>query len=154
MKKSVIGLIVAGATLAGVIASTPAAFAITIAGTRYQNNDHKGRTATDAHWSATYDIDPYETNTINVTDAHTTVFVGGIYDVAEYMSRKYNWDTNYWISHNVSVLNFMFSFSDDPKLIDGTPVPWETDAISVIGSTILFVGGLWARNKFTRPLQK
>ena len=29
-----------------------------------------------------------------------------------------------------------------------TPVPWETDALAVIGSTILFAGGLWARNKF------
>ena len=35
-----------------------------------------------------------------------------------------------------------------------TAVPWETDAISVIGSTILFAGGLWARNKFARPIQK
>jgi hypothetical protein len=33
-------------------------------------------------------------------------------------------------------------------------VPWETDAISVIGSTTLFFGGLWARNKFAKPLQK
>jgi hypothetical protein len=33
-------------------------------------------------------------------------------------------------------------------------VPWETDALSVIGSTILFAGGLWARNKFAKPLQK
>jgi hypothetical protein len=28
------------------------------------------------------------------------------------------------------------------------PVPWETDALPVIGSTILFAGGLWVRNKF------
>jgi hypothetical protein len=38
--------------------------------------------------------------------------------------------------------------------VDATPVPWETDALSVIGSTILFAGGLWARNKFAKPLQK
>ena len=35
-----------------------------------------------------------------------------------------------------------------------TAVPWETDALPVIGSTILFAGGLWARNKFAKPLQK
>ena len=33
-------------------------------------------------------------------------------------------------------------------------VPWETDALPVIGSTILFGLGLWARNKFAKPLQK
>ena len=35
-----------------------------------------------------------------------------------------------------------------------TAVPWETDALPVIGSTILFASGLWARNKFAKPLQK
>jgi hypothetical protein len=35
-----------------------------------------------------------------------------------------------------------------------TAVPWETDALPVISSTILFAGGLWARNKFAKPLQK
>jgi hypothetical protein len=38
--------------------------------------------------------------------------------------------------------------------VDATAVPWETDALSVIGSTVLFAGGLWARNKFAQPLQK
>jgi hypothetical protein len=35
-----------------------------------------------------------------------------------------------------------------------TAVPWETDTLSLIGSTVLFAGGLWARNKFAKPLQK
>jgi hypothetical protein len=35
-----------------------------------------------------------------------------------------------------------------------TPVPWETDALPVVGSTILFAGGLWAKRKFAKPLQK
>jgi hypothetical protein len=35
-----------------------------------------------------------------------------------------------------------------------TPVPWETDALPVIGSTILFGAGLWAKRKFAKPLQK
>ena len=40
------------------------------------------------------------------------------------------------------------------SLTPATAVPWETDALSVLGSTILFAGGLWARNKFAQPLQK
>ncbi len=35
-----------------------------------------------------------------------------------------------------------------------TAVPWETDALPVIGSTILFAGGVWAKRKFAKPLQK
>jgi len=35
-----------------------------------------------------------------------------------------------------------------------TPVPWETDALPVIGSTIFFAGGLWAKRKFAKHLQK
>lgn len=38
--------------------------------------------------------------------------------------------------------------------VDATAVPWETDALPVIGSTILFGFGLWAKNKFAKPLQK
>lgn len=38
--------------------------------------------------------------------------------------------------------------------VDATPIPWETDALPVIGSTVLFGAGLWAKNKRTKPLQK
>ena len=31
---------------------------------------------------------------------------------------------------------------------NATPVPWETDAIPVIGSTVLFGTGIWAKRKF------
>lgn len=30
---------------------------------------------------------------------------------------------------------------------DITPVPWETDALSVVGTTILFAGGVWRKHK-------
>jgi hypothetical protein len=40
------------------------------------------------------------------------------------------------------------------SLTPATAVPWETDALPVIGSTILFAGGLWAKRKFAKPLQK
>jgi hypothetical protein len=33
---------------------------------------------------------------------------------------------------------------------DAVAVPWETDALSVIGSTVLFGLGLWARNKLAQ----
>ena len=32
-----------------------------------------------------------------------------------------------------------------------TPVPWETDALPVIGSTLLFAGGVWAKRKLAKP---
>jgi hypothetical protein len=35
-----------------------------------------------------------------------------------------------------------------------TAVPWETDALPVIGSTVLFGLGLWTKRKFAKPLQK
>jgi hypothetical protein len=34
------------------------------------------------------------------------------------------------------------------------PVPWETDALSVIGTTLLFAGGVWKKRKSTKPLDK
>ena len=41
-----------------------------------------------------------------------------------------------------------------PATFTATPVPWETDALPVIGSTVLFGLGLWAKQKFAKPLQK
>lgn len=38
--------------------------------------------------------------------------------------------------------------------VDATPVPWETDALPVVGSTILFGLGVWAKSKSTKPIQK
>jgi hypothetical protein len=35
-----------------------------------------------------------------------------------------------------------------------TPVPWETDTLPVIGSTLFFVGGVWAKRKLAKPLDK
>jgi hypothetical protein len=39
-------------------------------------------------------------------------------------------------------------------LSPATPVPWETDALPVVGSTILFGLGVWAKHKFAKPLEK
>ena len=35
-----------------------------------------------------------------------------------------------------------------------TAVPWETDALSVIGSTLLFAGGVWTKRKSGKSLDK
>jgi hypothetical protein len=35
-----------------------------------------------------------------------------------------------------------------------TAVPWETDALPVIGSTILFGFGVWAKRKSAKSIQK
>ena len=33
-------------------------------------------------------------------------------------------------------------------------VPWETDALPVIGSALFFAGGVWAKRKLAKPLDK
>ena len=35
-----------------------------------------------------------------------------------------------------------------------TPVPWETDALPVVGTTILFGLGVWAKRKSAKSLEK
>ena len=35
-----------------------------------------------------------------------------------------------------------------------TPVPWETDALSVVGTTILFGLGIWSKRKSAKSLEK
>jgi hypothetical protein len=35
-----------------------------------------------------------------------------------------------------------------------TPVPWETDALPVVGATLFFAGGVWAKRKLAKPLDK
>jgi hypothetical protein len=51
--------------------------------------------------------------------------------------------------------NFYLTAAVDHVSPDGgihgvQPVPWETDALSVIGSTVLFGFGLWAKSKFAK----
>ena len=40
------------------------------------------------------------------------------------------------------------------SLTSATAVPWETDALPMIGSVILVGLGFWAKNKFAKPSQK
>jgi hypothetical protein len=55
-----------------------------------------------------------------------------------------------------TVTNFGIGDNDivSSTLTPATPVPWETDALPVVGSTILFGLGVWAKRKFAKPLEK
>jgi hypothetical protein len=63
-----------------------------------------------------------------------------------------DFSTNDLIVFNTANMDDTNVFSS--SLTPATAVPWETDALPVIGSTILFAGGLWAKRKFAKPLQK
>jgi hypothetical protein len=43
---------------------------------------------------------------------------------------------------------------DTPTYATATAVPWETDALPVIGSTLLFAGGVWTKRKSVKSLDK
>ena len=45
-------------------------------------------------------------------------------------------------------------FSGNYATATPTAVPWETDALSVIGTTLLFAGGVWTKRKSVKPLDK
>jgi hypothetical protein len=50
-----------------------------------------------------------------------------------------------------NVIPFSFAGSQIQTITvdyNATPVPWETDTIPVIGSTVLFGTGIWAKRKF------
>ena len=55
-------------------------------------------------------------------------------------------------SINGTQLNAREAINSVPSSV--VAVPWETDALPVIGSTVLFGFGLWAKRKFAKPLQK
>jgi len=64
-----------------------------------------------------------------------------------------------YTTNSVSGVNFLFGVATSgiltsSSLTPATAVPWETDALPVIGSTVLFGFGLWAKQKFGKPLQK
>ena len=56
-----------------------------------------------------------------------------------------------------SIAYISSGFSDTNESIVSstlTPVPWETDALSVVGTTILFGFGVWAKRKSAKSLEK
>ena len=54
---------------------------------------------------------------------------------------------------NRTVSNFIDA---DDSIVSSTltPVPWETDALSVVGTTILFGLGIWSKRKSAKSLEK
>ena len=56
------------------------------------------------------------------------------------------------ITSNVSGLNS--TDLGEVAFREATPVPWETDALSFIGTTLLFAGGVWKKRKSVKPLEK
>ncbi len=67
-----------------------------------------------------------------------------------YLKRKY---------HEILTIRMRRKIIDDDYIVSSTlspatPVPWETDALPVVGSTILFGLGVWAKRKSAKPIQK
>jgi hypothetical protein len=136
MRKSVFGLVVAGATLAGVIGSAYPAFAVNISDKLIQDYSY-----TTPVLDSDFSLDGTSAliQSSNSTAAPAVAFAAPIL---------------YWcVALGVYLLSTQTCQAPGPE----TPpqdVPWETDALPVIGSTILFAGGLWAKNKFAKPLEK
>jgi hypothetical protein len=184
MRKSVFGLAVAGATLAGAISSASPASAIIYSlhgyGPSYDGDyDVTTVTGTFTELSQTLTTNVFWGNRFLATRLARTVKG----DLGYPNNNLYPPANNYgpfgpffavetrnlgtvvdgyaWNGGNPSypdptlfVASDFLSGTETYALATAVPVPWETDAISVIGSTILFAGGLWARNKFAKPLQK
>ena len=53
-----------------------------------------------------------------------------------------------------NIANFSGGESATFNYATATAVPWETDALSVIGTTLLFAGGVWTKRKSAKPLDK
>jgi hypothetical protein len=148
MRKSFFGLVVAGATLASAIVSASPAFAVRIT---VNAQDYNVSISTGSY------------NQLVSTIKSSAAW--GNQNLAQQMSQQtsglFAWDTfspfpgatlvDYFSGGSPN--NVGATAPNQPYAI-ATAVPWETDALPVIGSTILFAGGLWARNKFAKPLQK
>jgi hypothetical protein len=48
----------------------------------------------------------------------------------------------------------VFDNGNFSRLTSAIAVPWERDALSVLGSSLLFAFELFAKGEFSRPLQK
>ncbi len=182
MRKSVFGLVLAGATLAGAICSASPAGAINVV---YDGNTYDVTTLTGSFdnlsgilkatdnvlWGngnlskglagvvqSSLGLPNNETAGCSYIGYHCGPnFAYGVIPVGPFQNLvvSFSW-TDILQQDSQQVL---VSYTDPPQYVTyakatAVAVPWETDALSVIGSTILFAGGLWARNKFAKPLQK
>jgi hypothetical protein len=183
MRKSVFGLAVAGATLAGAIGSAGPASAVNYV---YDDVTYDVTTYTGT-WN---DLSAILTGPDNVLwQTQSPALAAGLAGVVKDSEGMFSSNQQGWISngplfaHRFNYLNntlidimaygtvygggnvlttLLLSTSVDRydsreevwATAKATAVPWETDALPVIGSTILFAGGLWAKNKFAKPLKK
>ena len=169
MRKSVL-LAVAGATFAGAIGSASPAGAI--------NHVFNGNTYDVTTLTGTFDdLATQITATNNALWGNSTLafgladLVGGsegypngnvlffgpffAYQIEFDQTLNQNMVNSYAFLENInSTQRPSMRLFDVGTYATATAVPWETDALPVIGSTILFVGGLWAKNKFAKPLKK
>jgi hypothetical protein len=146
MKKSIVGLVVAGATLSGVIASTSAACAVSVSGTDskdlwkwgFENVDPDGRNATDVHYSLCqelligcktyeYDITLAAGKTLNARNLRG-MGVGEL------------------VTTVLKIQDIIFSYSTEPKFIEPrvvrvpVPVPWDISGSATIFGSITGIG--------------
>jgi hypothetical protein len=175
MRKSLFGLVVAGATLAGAIGSAGPAGAVNYV---YDNVTYHVTTISGT-WDSVERQVTLESNALLYNDSLASglanvvgdslglpngisgpLFAYGLVtaapDPALYFLMSYQWtsDPNPSVNRVDNLFLNLNEGSNTYATATAVPVPWETDALSVIGSTILFAGGLWARNKFAKPLQK
>jgi hypothetical protein len=172
MRKSFFGLVVAGATLAGAIGSASPAGAINVVynGNTYDVTTISGtwdsvesQLTSNAFWgnnSLASGLAGVVTNSLGLPNENFytgdgssagPLFAFERYSVGAQPVAGYWWDSTnsaQYIEADSTLNQSNFTYAT------ATAVPWETDALPVIGSTILFVGGLWAKNKFAKPLQK
>ena len=168
MRKSLFGLVVAGATLAGAIASAGPAGAINYV---YNGNTYDVTTISgtwdSVQWQVGIESNAFWGNdnlasglagvvgdSLGIVPLFAYLPVYGAPDPALYFLMSYKW-TPYPSPSVYPVHSLFLNLNEGSNTYAiATAVPWETDALSVIGSTIFFAGSLWARNKFAKPLQK
>lgn len=95
-------------------------------------------------------------NAFTVTNGNIT-FADAQFDNSSSSLVFFSAGVNSWPNGFSALVSSDFSVylaQEEIATFTATAVPWETDALSVIGSTVLFGLGLWARNKFAKPLQK
>ena len=68
---------------------------------------------------------------------------GGVDGARDALIASFNAGTTYFNIHSTT-------FTGGEIRAFATPVPWETDALSVVGTTLLFGFGIWKKNKLSQ----
>jgi hypothetical protein len=164
MRKSVL-LAVAGATLAGAISSVSPADAVV-----YKDPGVGGKSYNVTTLTGTFNDLSVQLTAANNALWHDQGLANRLADVVGGNEGIWNESYGPFFAYNDDAVSTVYAYAysinsggiwtvgsrvdQNITYATATAVPWETDALPVIGSTILFAGGLWARNKFAKPLQK